>query len=561
MTLSKSKQQPQRATRKTRQRDSTAKSAASATTSEDTGSAAETKTAESTANNTTDVPAQASAQRTDSGRSRATPAAAKRSGDSASTSTEPRRTQQAAPPGRIIAAPPATGFAMPPPRDSSLTLTRIIEEYGERTDLLRLVLAAKTEEDRSRAEHERRIQEELRLESRRIDFEMMLHENMFKQQEHQKQQQQQQLMPPPSHMPQPVHRNDVVLQSPIGPVTHAHHPHQQPLPPPGHMVQQGSYGMQVPAMKQEPGNTRSYHHPDTPGGLDARAAQNPFAFFKMPLGDNVYHPSAYRTYGEKGANGAHPPPQKPPHSHSASVGHVGSMGSSSNGASLSSSSSHGAAAHTKPGGAREPESSAASELSVRIVESDPRSAHAPRSAPVDGPEMKKRKVSHDEVIMALRRKVMSKGAQWQQQQHQQQQLSQPAGRSTAAGRMVSTTSSRGAPAQQQQQLHPQQHRHMAEGTSHMRRSSLAVLTSIDSAELATPSDDSDDSSSSSTPLSASNATAQSTDVVAEPAAVDSCDDLQGARSSKMRVPSISMIVEPSQPGTLAVGDDADDSSN
>ncbi|KAJ2083319.1 hypothetical protein H4R24_000879 [Coemansia sp. RSA 988] len=536
MTLTKSKQS-QRTTRTSRQRESTTKSTAHTTNDIDNAAEANTK-----AINATDAPIQASAQRIDTGRTQAT---VKRGGDLASTSAEPRRTQQAAPPGCIIAAPPAAGFSMAPPRDSSLTLTRIIEEYGEHTDLLRLVLAAKTEEDRARTEYERRIQEELRLESRRIDFEMMLHENMFKQQEHQKQQQQ--LMPPPSHLPQSIHRNDVVLQSPIGPVTHSHHPH--PLPTPGHMVPQGSYGMQVP-MKQESGNTRSYHHPDTPGGLDARAAQNPFAFFKMPLGDNVYHPSAYHTYGEKSSNGTHPPPQKPPHSHSSSVGHAGSTSSSGNGASLSSS-SHSAVAHGKPGGARESDSLAASELSVRIVESDPKSAHAPRSAPVDGPELKKRKVSHDEVIMALRRKVMNKGTQWQQQQ---QQLSQPAGRSTAVGRAGSTSSTRGIPAQQQ--LHPQQHRHMAEGSSHMRRSSLAVLTSIDSAELTTPSDDSS-SSSSSTPLSASNATAQSTDVVAEPTAADSCE----SRSSKMRVPSISMIVEPSQSGTLLVGDDADDSSN
>ncbi|KAJ1851140.1 hypothetical protein LPJ57_007907, partial [Coemansia sp. RSA 486] len=53
-------------------------------------------------------------------------------------------------------------MAQPPSIESELSLVRIIEEYGERTDLLRLVLAAKTEQDRARAEYERRLQEELR---------------------------------------------------------------------------------------------------------------------------------------------------------------------------------------------------------------------------------------------------------------------------------------------------------------------------------------------------------------------------------------------------------------
>ncbi|KAJ1766440.1 hypothetical protein LPJ74_005892, partial [Coemansia sp. RSA 1843] len=96
-----------------------------------------------------------------------------------------------------------------------LTLTQIISEYGERTDLLRLVLAAKTEQDRAKAEYERRLQEEMRFETRRLEFEMMLHDNYFKQQE--QQQQQQQLVGPPHqhHPPIPphaaghIHRNDM----------------------------------------------------------------------------------------------------------------------------------------------------------------------------------------------------------------------------------------------------------------------------------------------------------------------------------------------------------------
>ncbi|KAJ1999666.1 hypothetical protein GGI04_004472, partial [Coemansia thaxteri] len=89
--------------------------------------------------------------------------------------------------------PPPVAFVPPPPSlgTSESSLTRIIELYGERTDLLRLVLSAKAEEDRARAEYERRVQEELRFETRRLDFEMLLHSNFFKQQERDQQLQQQ----------------------------------------------------------------------------------------------------------------------------------------------------------------------------------------------------------------------------------------------------------------------------------------------------------------------------------------------------------------------------------
>ncbi|KAI8318749.1 hypothetical protein GQ54DRAFT_299925 [Martensiomyces pterosporus] len=120
-------------------------------------------------------------------------------------------TQQAQPVRHVV---PAAAF-VPPLGDSDYSLTRIIEEYGERNDLLKLVLSAKTEQDRARAEYERRIQEELRFETRRLEFEMMLHSNYFKQQEREqdeKRQQQQQIL---QQMPPPTHRSDIVLQSPL----------------------------------------------------------------------------------------------------------------------------------------------------------------------------------------------------------------------------------------------------------------------------------------------------------------------------------------------------------
>ncbi|KAJ2810564.1 hypothetical protein FBU31_007964, partial [Coemansia sp. 'formosensis'] len=96
----------------------------------------------------------------------------------------PRIVQQPPPPPQHQLQQPAA-FALPPPlgNNSECSLTRIIELYGERTDILRLVLSAKSEEDRARAEYERRVQEELRYETRRLEFEMMLHNNYFKQQE------------------------------------------------------------------------------------------------------------------------------------------------------------------------------------------------------------------------------------------------------------------------------------------------------------------------------------------------------------------------------------------
>ncbi|KAJ2136279.1 hypothetical protein IW136_003962 [Coemansia sp. RSA 678] len=459
MTLAKSKQpQALRTSRNTRRPDEPARAAVDSDGAED-----------AEANGSTSAPKQDDHSRSRAGHPR--PAAkvpavqTKRGGTAAAGSMRPP-TQQAAPP--VLHAPVAT-FALPPPpqTDSNLSLTRIIEEYGERTDLLKLVLLAKTEQDRARAEYERRVQEELRFETRRLEFEMMLHGNHFKQQE-----QQQQHM-----MPASVHRSDVVMQSPIGPLAHAPHPQQV-----GHMVAPVSYGM-PPA---HDASMRAYHHPDTPGGLDNRGAQNPFAFFKMPLGAQVHHPSAYATHGENSQ-------------HNGTAGHAGITSPPTDRANAAI-------------GSRRQVAPAVSGLTVRIMNSDAGPANAPHSAPVDGPE-KKRKVSHDEVIMALRRKVMSKGgAQWQSvpQQH---------------------------PRMAAHNHHSAHQKHQSEDASNRRRSSLAVITSVDSAEgtvlsESTTSSSSRSTSSSLTPMSATNVT--------EPALADA---EPGADVSPRRTSSIALLVD------------------
>ncbi|KAJ1953915.1 hypothetical protein GGI12_005908, partial [Dipsacomyces acuminosporus] len=315
---------------------------------------------------------------------------------------------------------------VPPLVDSDYSLTRIIEEYGERNDLLKLVLAAKTEQDRARAEYEKRIQEELRFETRRLEFEMMLHRNYFKQQEREQEEKriqimQQQQMPPPTT----AHRSDIVLQSPL-PQQQAPHLHHQPpghMPPPmatGLMPPPAPYGMPAQA-QHDPYNMRSYHHPDTPGGFDARAHSTSFAFFKQPLGTTIHHPSAYVVPGEPSASVAAPPNTADPKARRLADGSAAANG---NGNSNSNSSSGGSAvlgsgllqvpnrplapattAHGRLGiKDRRPVPPAVSGLSVRIMGNDHSMSDSPRSAPVDGPNQLKRKISHDEVIMALRRK-------------------------------------------------------------------------------------------------------------------------------------------------------------
>ncbi|KAJ2851973.1 hypothetical protein IWW36_000746 [Coemansia brasiliensis] len=414
--------------------------------------------------------------------------------------TAPHPTHTAA---TVGTGPPVATFVLPPPplTDSNLSLTRIIEEYGEQTDLLKLVLTAKTEQDRARAEYERRVQEELRFETRRVEFEMMLHSNYFKQQE---QQQQQQLMAHPQ-----IHRGDLVVQSPIGPMTHASRPQQQQQQqtvPTGHIVASGSYAMPV---AHDLNQARSYHHPDTPGGLDGRNVQNPFAFFKMPLGQHVHHPSAYATHGEKGST-----------SSSQHVVNAAAAHPAANTAPRANSGGSGAPANTMIGN-RRPVPPAVSGLSVQIVGGDANKANAPHSAPVDGPEQKKRKVSHDEVIMALRRKVMSKGTQWQQHS-----ASQSTPQKSIAPRRHNTA----------------HQKHLSEDASKLRRSSLAIITRADSTDDMAISESSESSessseSSSSTPLSATQHGAE----VAEP--VENCTPNVKDGGDKMRVSSISLIVD------------------
>ncbi|KAJ2655978.1 hypothetical protein IWW48_005259 [Coemansia sp. RSA 1200] len=358
---------------------------------------------------------------------------------------------------------------------NDMTLTDIISEYGERTDVLRLVLAAKTEQDRAKAEYERRLQEEMRFETRRLEFEMMLHDNYFKQQEQQQQQQQQQqqLGGPVHHLPSHPHpphaggggggghRSDMVLHSPVGQPQQAHyvsaprHQHigtgnvaqkqqQQQLKPQQatvptaamHVIhpQNGAYG--GPVVAAVPHDMRAYHHPDTPGGPDAPNAQTPFAFFKTPLGAQVSHPSAFAT---RDADNKHAPrfagEMLPPGS--VPLQDAANPRPDGNGISVmqQQQQQQRALQHrdmAAPGHELRAVPPAVGGLSLRIgsgVAAEKDAADAPRSAPVDGPNQK-RKISHDEVIMALRRKVMSKGMpqsqpQHLQPQHQQQQQRRP----------------------------------------------------------------------------------------------------------------------------------------
>ncbi|KAJ1958647.1 hypothetical protein EC988_000176, partial [Linderina pennispora] len=115
--------------------------------------------------------------------------------------------------GKAPAIIPPMAF-VPPHSDNEHSLTRLIELYGEQSDLLRIVLSAKSEQDRARAEYERRVQEELRYETRRLEFEMMLHHNYFKQQDREHEEKRHLLMPTPKG-PMTAHRSDVVLHSPL----------------------------------------------------------------------------------------------------------------------------------------------------------------------------------------------------------------------------------------------------------------------------------------------------------------------------------------------------------
>ncbi|KAJ2580788.1 hypothetical protein GGH95_002405, partial [Coemansia sp. RSA 1836] len=414
-------------------------------------------------------------------------------------------------------------FAPPPPlgNNSEHSLTRIIELYGEQTDILRLVLSAKSEEDRARAEYERRVQEELRYETRRLEFEMMLHSNYFKQQERDLQQQMAMAPPPPP----PPHSHAVVLHSPLG-HSSAHHSQQQQQQQPsasGTHMATAPYAMQ--SVAHDAHSLRAYHHPDTPGGLDVRTNQHPFAFFKLPPGAPLHHPSAYSEQ------------QHVPHS----GGNINSGGSASSQMSSSrsqkqlSGNSNGSGSKTRQQqqqqhqqlGIRErrPVPPAVSGLSVRILSHDHSLTDAPRSAPVDGPDMKKRKISHDEVIMALRRKVMSKGGVGGS--HALSQAQALASTSLPKAHPLQSSASAGS-----------------QSANKQRRSSLAVITrssdepGSETGVAGTPSSSSSSSSSSSpSPL----ASAASSPLLRTAAVED----------RSQRVSSISLIVDADPPTASA----------
>ncbi|KAJ2653318.1 hypothetical protein GGH99_007544, partial [Coemansia sp. RSA 1285] len=210
-----------------------------------------------------------------------------------------------------------------------------------------------------------------------------------------------------------------------------HKPQQAPVPPAAmHVIhpQNGAYG--GPVVAAVPHDMRAYHHPDTPGGPDAPNAQTPFAFFKTPLGAQVSHPSAFVTRDADSKlaprfAGEMLPPGSVPLQDAANPRPDG------NGVSVMQQQHQQQRALQRrdmatPVHELRAVPPAVGGLSLRIgsgVAAEKDAADAPRSAPVDGPNQK-RKISHDEVIMALRRKVMSKGVSQAQSQpqHLQPQL-------------------------------------------------------------------------------------------------------------------------------------------
>ncbi|KAI8318750.1 hypothetical protein GQ54DRAFT_299926 [Martensiomyces pterosporus] len=336
---------------------------------------------------------------------------------------------------------------------------------------------------------------------------------------------------------------------------HLHH-QQAPLPPAfhasetpaaaiaaGHMVPPVPYG--IPASTHDPYNMRSYHHPDTPGGLDGRAHTTPFAFFKQPLGATVSHPSAYTIPGEvPGSASAHG------REHGIAAAGTdqkarrpvdgGSSGPSQvpNRPLAPASATHGRLGIKD----RRPVPPAVSGLSVRIMANDHSMSDSPRSAPVDGPNQLKRKISHDEVMMALRRKVMSKGKQVSalQQQQLQQQPQPSASRNTLAKPASSSdapTSPTVAKNCSQQQQASSSRLKAPQGNSRKRRSSLAVVADITTSEAVPSSSDSSSSSSEEESPLGSNASAS-----ARIKAAGIAPSSQQASNGE-RLPSISTIID------------------
>ncbi|KAI9502020.1 hypothetical protein BX070DRAFT_35645 [Coemansia spiralis] len=274
----------------------------------------------------------------------------------------------------------------------------------------------------------------------------------------------------------------------------------------------GAYGVPVVAAPSHDAHMRAYHHPDTPGGLDAYG-QNPFAFFKMPLGTQIHHPSAYKTH-EKGS------------SQHAQGRHIGDTPPSS-GSSQEAVRSHANGPQrqqTMPqdgglGVTRERRTvpPAVSGLSLRINSDQKGDSDAPRSAPVDGPNQKRR-ISHDDVIMALRRKVMGKNG-FQAQHHHSQQRQMPQLTPISVG-----PSSGG--------------RQNSDDRSKMYRSSLSTISQVDSPDCI-PEETSSSSSSSS-----SSAHADEADSALRSLASTATTENEDRRDSQQqRASSISHIVD------------------
>ncbi|KAJ2904980.1 hypothetical protein GGI21_004222, partial [Coemansia aciculifera] len=298
----------------------------------------------------------------------------------------------------------------------------------------------------------------------------------------------------------------------------------------------------VQTVAHDPNSLRAYHHPDTPGGLDIRTNQHPFAFFKLPPGAPLHHPSAYNEQQQASHSG----------------GNINSGGSASSQVSSGrpqqqqqmqlsggSNTSNGNGSN-KPRqqqqqqqlGIRErrPVPPAVTGLSVRILSRDNNMADAPRSAPVEGPDMKKRRISHDEVIMALRRKVMSKGGVVGGSHALSQQASISTSQPKAAHPLQTSTS-----------LSLQN----SSSNTKQRSSSLAVITRSgggDEPDLAETdvagtllAEDLSSSSSSSSSSSAASSPLASSPLMRTAAAAAAVED------RSQRVSSISLIVDADSP--------------
>ncbi|KAJ1921096.1 hypothetical protein H4219_000955 [Mycoemilia scoparia] len=314
-----------------------------------------------------------------------------------------------------------------------LTLSELLVRYEGNKEMLGLVLSAKSEEDRAKVERERRRIEELRLENKRMDleFERFRHYRYY---QHRPQYPVGpmtahpvfQPYPYPHHHPQAQHRypqgqhyngqfsaRDRMEVSPIGgPRSHTDVAisYRPEGPPRDHQ--------RPPAAGSSHHPVRSYHHPDTPGGPSSNvASQSPFAFFKQPIGEVIHHPSQlhpkhpaghratsysgnYRPHG-----GQHLAPSAKDQDLSKSPARYGSSSAASN---------PNLCKHVPPaveglsvnigalnrGPEKQLEAGSVENFNGKRLQSD-----GPMSAPVRGPSFQKRKIRHEDVLEALRRKV------------------------------------------------------------------------------------------------------------------------------------------------------------